>query len=207
MNSLVKTALTYIENGQVPQAKQKMIQLYQAIKQNPLDLNKIEKPDDFASVISTMLQLKVINDDDEIERIAAIGYVVISKAIITNPAPNKNMFRLLILHFAREEFNYTLRTALGFDKGVNFFSAGGQMVGNQTANAMYEMEIYDLFTNPILYQKIQMFADAKTELSEMISNNHFYNKNENQVIQEGKEYHRKALDYLTNKILIDGDVE
>ncbi|MBS1758842.1 MAG: hypothetical protein JST23_01865 [Bacteroidetes bacterium] len=207
MNSLIKTALTHIENEQVPQAKQKMIELYQAIKQNPLDLNKIEKPDDFASVISTMLQLKVINDDDEIERIAAIGYVVISKAIITDPAPNKNMFRLLILHFAREQFNYTLRTALGFNSGVNFFSAEGQMVGNKTANAIYEMEVYDLFTNPILYQKIPMFADAKRELDNLIRNNHFYNKSETQVIQQGKEFHSKALNYLTNKILVSGDVE
>lgn len=207
MNTLIRTALTYIENEQVSQAKQKMIELYQAIKQNPSDLNKIERPDDFASVIATMLQLKVINDDDEIERITAIGYVVISKAILTNPAPNKNMFRLLFLHFAREQFNYTLRTALGFNSGINFFSAEGQMVGNKTANAMYEMEVYDLFTNPILYQKIPMFADAKRELDDLIRNNHFYNKNESQVIQEGKELHTKALNYLTNKILINGIVE
>ena len=207
MNSIIKTALTHIENEQVAQAKQKMIELYKAVKQNPLDLNKIERPDDFASVIATMLQLRVINDDDEIERIAAIGYVVISKAIIINPAPNKNMFRLLILHFAREQFNFTLRTALGFDLGTNFFSAEGQMIGNRTANAMYEMEVYDLFTNPILYQKIRMFADAKKELDDLIRNNHFYNKNETQVIQEGKEFHSKALIYLTNKILINGSVE
>ena len=207
MNAIIRTALTHIENEQIPQAKQKMVELYEAIKQNPMDLNKIDKPDDFASVISTMLQIKAINDDDEIERIAAIGYVVISKAIITNPAPNKNMFRLLILHFAREQFNYTLRTALGFDSGVNFFSAEGQMVGNRTSNAIYEMEVYDLFTNPILYQKIPMFADAKRELDDLIRNNHFYNKSESQVIQEGKELHNKALNHLTNKILIQGNVE
>jgi len=207
MNTLIKTALTHIENEQIAQAKQKMVELYQAIKQNPMDLNKIERPDDFASVIATMLQLKVIDDDDEIERLAAIGYVVISKAIITNPAPNKNMFRLLILHFAKEQFSYTLGTALGFDSDFNFFSPEGQMVGNETANAIYEMEVYDLFTNPILYQRIPMFADAKKELDDLIRNNHFYNKNESQVIQEGREFHNKALKYLTDKILVDGDVE
>ena len=207
MNIIIKTALSHIENEQIPQAKQKMIELYNAIKQNPLELNKIERPDDFASVIATMLQLKVINDDDVIEQIASIGYVVISKAIISNPAPNKNMFRLLIIHFAREQFNYTLRTALGFDSEANFFSPIGQMAGNRTSNAMYEMEVYDLFTNPILYQKIQMFADAKEELDGLIRNDHFYNKNEAQVIQEGKEFHKKALDYLTEKILIRGIIE
>jgi hypothetical protein len=207
MNTIIKTALSHIENEQIPQAKQKMIELYNFIKQNPLELNNIERPDDFASVIATMLQLKVINDDDVIEQIASIGYVVISKAIISNPAPNKNMFRLLIIHFAREQFNYTLRTALGFDSEANFFSPVGQMAGNRTANAMYEMEVYDLFTNPILYQKIQMFADAKEELDGLILNDYFYNKTEAQVIQEGKEFHKKALEYLTEKILIRGNIE
>jgi hypothetical protein len=184
-----------------------MIELYNFIKQNPLELNNIERPDDFASVISTMLQLKVINDDDVIEQIASIGYVVISNAIISNPAPNKNMFRLLIIHFAREQFNYTLRTAFGFNSGANFFSPVGQMAGNRTSNAMYEMEVYDLYTNPILYQKIQMFADAKEELDELIRSNHFYNKTEAQVIQDGKEFHKKASEYLTEKILIRGNIE
>ena len=72
MNTIIKSALSFIENEQVPQAKQKMIELYNYIKQNPLDLNRIERPYDFASVIANMLQLKVINDDDVIEQIASI---------------------------------------------------------------------------------------------------------------------------------------
>jgi hypothetical protein len=204
MNKIIKSALNHIENEEVSQAKQKMIELWNSIKQSPLELNNIEKPDDFASVVATMLQLKVINDDDVIEQIASVGYVVISKSIISNPAPNKNMFRLLIIHFAREQFNYTLRKALGFNSEPNFSSLFGQIAGNSTANAMYEMEVYDLYTNPILYQKIQMFADAKEELDGLIRNEHFYNKNEAQVIQAGKEFHKKALDYLTEKILIRG---
>lgn len=207
MNTIINAALNYIETEQIPQARQKMIELYKSIKHSPLDLNKIEKPDDFASVIATMLQLKVINDDDIIEQIAAIGYVIISKAIILNPAPNKNMFRLLIIHFAREQFNYTLRTALGFITASNVFSADFQMAGNRTAHAMYEMEVYDLFTNPILYQKIPMFAEARNELDNLIMRNHFYNKNETQVVEEGKELHKKTLDYLTEKILIRGDID
>lgn len=207
MNTIIKTALNHIENEEIPQAKQKMIELWNAIKQSPLELNKIERPEDFASVIATMLQLKVINDDDIIEQIASVGYVVISKAIISNPTPNKNMFRLLMIHFAREQFNYTLRTALGFSSTSSFFSPSGQMAGNTTRNAMYEMEIFDLFTNPILYQRIPMFADAKEELDNLIFNNHFYNKTEIQVIENGKALHKKAFDFLSEKILIKGNIE
>jgi hypothetical protein len=207
INSIIRITLNFIENEQVAEAKHKMIRLYNYIKLNPLELNKIEKPDDFASIIGTMLQLKVINDDDVIEQIASIGYVVISKAIIENPAPNKNMFRLLIIHFAREQFNYSLRTALGFSTFSNHFDAIGQMAENRTANAMYEMEVFDLYTNPVLFQKIPMFADAKKELDSLIKKNHFYNKNENQVIEAGRLLHQKALKYLTQKILIEGNID
>jgi len=207
MNTIIKSALTHVESDQIPQAKQKMIELWNAIKKNPLDLNRIDNPADFASVIATMLQLKVIEDDDIIEKIASVGYVIISKDIEISPAPNKSMFRLLIISFAREQLNYALRDALDFNEGGSFSRNRMQMAEIRTENAMSKMEVYDLFTNPILHQRIPMFAEAKKELDDLILNNHFYNKNEAQVIQEGKDFHKKALDYLTEKILNLGDVE
>ncbi len=82
INEIIDSAQFYIETEQIPQAEQRMIVLYNYIVTNPFELNKIDNPDNFASVIATMLQFKVLNDDDAIEQIAGIGYVVISKPYI-----------------------------------------------------------------------------------------------------------------------------
>ncbi|MBK9299083.1 MAG: hypothetical protein IPN14_00205 [Bacteroidetes bacterium] len=203
INEIIDSAQFYIETEQIPQAEQRMIVLYNYIVANPFELNKIDNPDNFASVIATMLQFKVLNDDDAIEQIAGIGYVVISKSIYLNPAPNKNMFRLLMMHFAREQFNFIFRTAFDFLNGGNPWSASAQMIPTQTANAIYKMEISDIYLNPIIYQKIPMFADAKYELDRMISNNHFYNQTLEEIIEEGILFHKKAFDYLKEKYLTE----
>ncbi len=64
------------------------------------------------------------------------------------------MFRLLMMHFAREQFNFIFRTAFDFLNGGNPWSASAQMIPTQTANAIYKMEISDIYLNPIIYQKI-----------------------------------------------------
>ena len=68
MNELVNRTLHHIENEQIQQAKKCMVTLYDYIQEHPHELNNIDNPDNFASVIATMLQLKVPNDDDAIER-------------------------------------------------------------------------------------------------------------------------------------------
>ncbi|MBK7692119.1 MAG: hypothetical protein IPJ31_13780 [Bacteroidetes bacterium] len=201
MNELVDRALYYIENEQIPQAKSSMVTLYDYIQENPHELNHIDNPENFASVIATMLQLKVPNDDDAIEQIAGIGYAIISKSIYSKPAPNKNMFRLLMIHFAREHFNFIFRPAFDLLKGGSVWSTRAQMIGTEISNAIYKMEIADLYMNPIIYQKIQMFADAKSELDALIAKNHFYNQTLESIIDEGISLHKKAFDFLNEKYL------
>ena len=68
------------------------------------------------------------------------------------------------------------------------------------------MEIADLYSNPVLYQQLDLIKRKKEEFDDMIADNFFYNMTLPLLIEEGKANHEKAYNYFQNKIIINQDI-
>jgi hypothetical protein len=205
---MAEKVLSDVKNEQLNSARQKMLQLFATIKANPSVLSETRMPDKLGKAFVLMLINRISSDDDTIEAIACIAYVLISKAIHENPNPNLYLERLLIMEFSREEFNYSIRLALDVSEGgsIDYFSPVGQMGGTKARDGIFKMEIADLYSNPALYQQVDLFRRKKTEFDIMIADNFFYNKTLNDLITEGNANHEKAYRYFHNKILVNHDI-
>lgn len=205
---LTEQIIADIGNEEINFATQKMGALFTLIKSNPSMLAETNFPDKLGKVFVIMLNNKISSVDDDIEAIACIAYVLLSRAILQSPTPNLYLERLLIMEFSREQFNYSIQSALDVSDGgtINFFSPEGQWGGTKARDGIFKMEIADLYTNPVLYQQVDIFKRKKIEFDEMIADNFFYNKTENDLIAEGEEHHKNAYDYFHNKIIVKHDI-
>lgn len=209
IDNLSEQILADIKAENLNSARQKMISLYSQIKANPSLIGQTNSPDKLGKAFVLMLNNRISSDDDVIEAIACIAYVLVSKAIMQNPSPNNYLDRLLIMQFSRDQFNYSIQSALDVSEGgsINFFSPVGQMGGTKARDGIFKMEIADLYTNPVLYQQVDIFKRKKDEFDDMIADNFFYNKTLPVLIEEGKANHEKAYKYFHDKIIVNQDID
>lgn len=209
LDKLAEEIITDIKANDSHSAKNKMLNIYSSVKSNPALLSQTKTPDKLGKAFLLMLNNRISSDDDVIESIACIAYLLISKAILQNPNPNNYLDRLLIMEFSRDQFNYSIRSALDVSEGgsINFFSPVGQMGGTKARDGIFKMEIADLYTNPVLYQQVDLFKRKKEEFDDMIADNFFYNKTLPILIEEGKANHDKAYKYFHNKIIVNQDID
>jgi hypothetical protein len=185
-----------------------MIKLFSLIKAKPSILGLTSATEILGKAFALMLNNGVTSDDDTIEAIAGIAYVFTTKAILQNPNPNLFMNRLLKLEFSREQFNYSIQSAIDVREGsISFFDPVGQLAGIRARDAIFKMEIADLYTNPVLYKKVDFFNRKNEKFDEMISDNFFHNETLTDLITEGTQSHAKVYKYLHHKIIIEQDID
>lgn len=209
LDKLAEEIITDIKAKDSRSARDKMLNIYSNVKSNPALLSQTQNPGKLGKAFLLMLNNRISSDDDGIEAIACIGYLLISKAIFQNPNPNSYLDRLLIMEFSRDQFNYSIQSALDVSGGsnINFFSPVGQMEGTKARDGIFKMEIADLYTNPVLYQQVDICKRKKEEFDDMIADNFFYNKTLPILIEEGKKNHEKAYKYFHNKIIVNQDID
>lgn len=189
------------------QGRQLLVKVYRSVKQDPLQLKNVT---DYASVgkaFSIMIMEKLSDDIDNLQMMASVGYLCLSKAIETDKS-NVQIYidRLLLLHLGHEPLKYTVMIALGL--GGMSFGISGQMAPIKARDAIYRMEIADLDLNPTIYNQIEFFNKRKTELDDMISREFFLpEKTKVEVVKKGTENHNQLHKYLVNRILEEGDVD
>jgi hypothetical protein len=209
IDALAEQIISVVKNEDASSAREKMIKLFSVVKANPSLLAHKGELEGLGKAFVLMLNNRITSDDDTIEAIAGIAYVLVTMSILKNANPNLYMNRLLIMEFSREQFNYSIQSAIDVMEGrtISFFSPEGQMAGTKARDGIYKMEIADLYTNPALYQQIDFFKRKKDEFDEMIANNFFYNKTLADLITEGNRNHEKAYKYFHTKIIINHTID
>lgn len=189
------------------QSRQLLISVYRSVRQ---DASQLKNVIDYASVGKAflfMLMENLSDDIDNLQMMASVSYLCLSKAIEVDKA-NVQVYidRLLLLHLGHEPLKYTVMSALGL--GSNPFGMSGQMAPLNARDAIYRMEIADFDLNPVIYNQIAFFNKRKTELDGMITREFFLpEKTKAEVVKKGIENHRQLQEYLVNRILDEGDVD
>lgn len=206
--ALSRRANSQFQNENVTDGRQLLVQIYHSVKSNPGQLRNLSDYSGIGTSFLLMLDQNLSDDIDTLQMMTSVGYLCVSKAIEQNKN-NLNLYkdRLLLLRIGHEPFVYTVMAGLELSRG-SMFSIVGQMAPIQARDAIYKMEIADLELHPQLYQQIPFFNERKSEFDEMIGRQFFMpERTKENVIKSGIENHSKLLNYLDNRILIEGDVD
>ena len=205
---LAKRANAQFQQANVTDGRQLLVQIYRSVKSNPGQLNEVTDFSSLGTAFLFMLDSKLSDNIDNLQMMASVGYLCISKAIEKTPQ-NLNLYkdRLLLLKLGHEAFSYTVMSALDLNSG-GILSISFQMSGLSARDAIYKMEIADLELHPQLYQQISLFRQMKDDFDEKIARQFFMpEKTLENVVKVGLENHKKLLKYLENKVIIDEDVD
>lgn len=180
--------------------------LYRAWREfqsDPAQLQEISNYGSYGTGLLRFLLFNTIEDIDTIQQIASVSYLFLTKALEETPEDlNLYIARLLLIQQAREAFQYTVSSVV--DEGKSIFSMS--MFPFTSRDALYKMEYADLITDSRIYG-IDIFGNRKRDLDNKIANNFFAGKEQYDIIREGRELHKKVLNYLNNKVLVDEDVD
>lgn len=176
-------------------AKHHLINIYREISNFPKVINQVKRLKLLGKTFVMMLDL-IISDDIDVQRIASIGYLVISKAIKKEPKNSLNLIkdRLLLVRVTRKQLKYTINFALNIDIFLPHADSLAEI-------ALIEMEIADIEGNPILYEQVPMFNEWKKEYDTM------FKTSKSEIIAKGKENHQKLYSYLQERVIEKGDVK
>lgn len=205
--SFSKNANAQYQNERVTDGRQLLIQIYRSIKNDPTQLKNVNEYSSLGTSFLIMLDQKLSDDIDTLQMMASVSYLCISKAI-EKDKNNLNLYkdRLLMLRIGHEPFTYTVMQALDID--VSPFSFIGSMASYSARDAIYKMEIADLELHPQLYRQVPFFKERKDKFDEMIGTQFFMpEKTLDYVIKSGLENHKKLFDYLSNRVIEEGDVD
>lgn len=205
---LSRRANAQYQSENVTDGRQLLSQIYRTIKHDPIQLQNVK---DFSSLgvsFLMMLDQGLSDDIDALQTMASIGYLCISKAI-ENDSSNINLYkdRLLMLRVGHEPFTFTVISALKLNsRGLMSFEAS--MSSFAARDAIYKMEIADLELHPPLYKQIPYFRERKIEFDEMIARQFFKPEiSVDKIVESGRQNHKRLLDYLTNRVIVEGNVD
>ena len=155
-----------------------------------------------------MLDQHLSDDIDARQMMASVSYLCFSLAIRKNSSDldlYKN--RLLLLRIGADCFQYTVMSALDLCAGGPF-SFMSSMADITARDAMYKMEIADLYLHPQLYQLVPMFMERKIEFDKKIEREFFRPEcTLENVIESGVHNHRALLQYLEAMVLHEEDLD
>lgn len=192
---------------QVTDGKQLLIKIYRSVKADPGQLRDVK---DFASLGSSfffMLNENLTDDIDTLQMMASVGYLCLSKAIEKDKGnPNLYKDRLYILLVGHEPLSYTVMLALNINPDPFTFMAS--MATLEARDEIYKMEIADLELHPIIHRQIPLFRKRKEDFDEKIERNFFRPElTLDNVIASGIKNHKKLLEYLENRVMVQEDVD
>lgn len=182
---------------------------WRSYNNDPGCLKEIRQYREVALGLSTFLSYGTITDIDIQQQVVSIAYLFISKAILQNPA-NANLYkdRLFLLHFQNEAFLYTVSSVVNKDYLNDFMSIRAGMNTLHARKAICNMQYSDLYSNPVIAQYYEVYANLKKELEDRISNGYFGNQSNRQsVAAEGIVIHKNLYDYLHDKVIVNEDID
>lgn len=180
--------------------------LYKAWRSYRYDPSQLKQIEDYARYgmgLMIFLSYGTISDIDDRQQLASLSYMFISKAIKTNPSVNYIKNRLILMISNHEAFEYTVSSVVNKDSGIIFMNFSPF----KARDAMFKMEFADLSSNSGL-RNIGMLNSKYIDLRNKISSDFFGpNKTEQSIIDEGRKLHDDILDYILNKVLVEGDID
>lgn len=206
--NLAKKAATQFQNENLSETRKYLIKIYHSLKHNPEQLKDVSNYEILGKAFYLMISLELSDDIDVLEIMINLGYLCVSKAIMSDKE-NANLYkdRLLLLRIGHKPFKYTVISAF------NLYADGPLSLSFQTAHlkardVIYKMEISDLELNPILYQQMDLFRQRIAEFNEMIDDEFFLpDRTKGEIVNKGIENHRILFNYLENQVINEGNID
>lgn len=200
----VKEALNQLSQGNDGDATyHPLYKAWRSFQQDPSQLKAIQDYGKYGMGLMIFLTYGTVSDIDDIQQLASISYLFLSKAIKENPS-NGNLIknRLLLMILNHEAFEYTVSSVVNKDQSpiypnYNPFKA---------RDAMYKMEYADLSRDSRLLG-IDMLNKQYRNLRNKIQTD-FFGKNETEstIIAAGNRHHNDVLAHLEQMVIEHGIV-
>ncbi len=211
IDKLAKQAYRYIENENVTDARQALTQIYQLIKSDPSLLNEVKDSYTLGSSFLMMLDYNLFEDIYTLKMISSVGYYCFTKAMKLNiNSENACKNRLLLLRYGQKPLKSVVISALDLigDGGLAAITPRAQNAPILARDLIYNMEIYDLGSNPKLCKQFPLFKERKEELDSMVNGRIFsIEKNFADIKDKGKQCHEKLYEYIHNKLILEQDTD
>ena len=171
---------------------------------------KLGEVNDFFSVgygLALFLDFRTVSDIDDIQQIASVAYLFLSKAIkkednMSLPAYRSRTF---LLKDHSEALGYTLGEVM--DEPADYFGLMGAMYQFKKRDTLYKMEYADL-TVVTAFQTLPEFLSRKKEFEDMIDSGFFgQGRTRADIVREGREMHDKLVKHLEERVLEEGDID
>ncbi len=206
ISTLAKAAIKLFETQDHNGAITLFNAIFQGIRNEPQQLKSASDLSNIGKSLLLMLQMKMSDDIDNLQMIASVAYFCISKEI-REKRKNIDLIkdRLQLLQIGHEPLIYTVMSAL--DLTQDFMSVLGQNAPFEARDAIYKMQIADLYENKKLQKQYPNLKERMNEFEHKINNNFFLpDKSIKNVVKSGLKNHEKLFLYLENKILKNEDV-
>ena len=206
---LAQGAIKNIERKNTKDANILLVNLYRTVQDTPSCLQTIN---DYALVgksFTLMLCNQLSDDIDTLQTISSIAYLCLSKSIEQQPN-NLNLYkdRLLVMNIGHNAFKYTIMSILS--QGMDGFSSlmFQSRADIQSRDAIWQMEFSDIEKHTSICSSFPFFEDRRKFIIDKIQRHFFLPaKTKTEVIAQGKELHEKTYKYLTERILIEEDID
>lgn len=157
--------------------------------------------------LALFLDYGTISDIDMEQQIATVSYLFLSKAIRKEDNMSLSAYRsrAFLLKDHSEALGYTISYIL--EEPADYFGLMGAMSQFKKRDSLYKMEYADL-TVVNAFPRLPELKSRKKDFEEMIDSN-FFGKGKTQadIVREGRELHRKLIEYLENRVLEEGDID
>lgn len=206
---LATEAVKEFENEHIQTATGLLTMLYKQVLNNPSELQSINNYYIVGRAFLLMLHNQLSDDVDTTQTISSIAYLCISKAIKQNVS-DLNLYkdRLLVLIFGYGAFKYTVMSVLRQDKekrwSSTFFDSSAILLSE---NAIWQMQFFDMEKIPAIYSSSFFEEQRKVFIKKLQRQFFLPAKTIEEVIEQGRNLHEKVYDYLSNRILIEADID
>jgi hypothetical protein len=203
----IESILLYQDN-QYSETQEKLIELYYAVKHDPESMKMVTDNASFGKAFLMMLENKITDDEDNLQMIASISYIFLSKAI---EADKNNVdflkTRLRLLKIGNDSLIYTVMKTLSFGS-VGVASMGLFNEDFKARDAIFMMEIADLETNPNLCDLSDLLYQRRNRFRQMIAERFFgVNQTIESIVQKGQQNHQNLIQYLDERVIQRADID
>lgn len=177
-----------------------IVSLLQNIKDNPQELENVINPQVMAHAMMVALVSNVLNDIDDKELAAMIGYWCLSRAIELEPN-NDNLYadRVSLMKMGFEGMKWAALTCLNINCNP-YDMFGGGMSEMAARDAVFQMMAADVYLHPNICSGRTALA-LKNDLDTKISQNFFAPLNTwVQLAEKGMSYHKRMYKILSSRI-------
>lgn len=194
---LAKQAIIETENFN-PNARRTLGELFNKVQDSSSKLLSINDYASVGSAYAYMLAQKISDGKKIIYLMTVNGFYCLTKAIEKSPTDySLKRKRLMLYEISRDPFNELIMCALNIS--INpMDSIGSTPAWMQARDAIFKMEIVDFFDTDKRLQGDWSCKNRKPQYEKMIKENHFRNKNIDELKAEGNLNITKCLKWLEN---------